>query len=343
MNSHAIPERLLKQFAYYDVETAAPRLWRYAKGRKPFRKSSPHKDQAVRIDGHFDDPENPDIEATLEKRLKDEIEEPVNAFISKMADPSFVPNESQRKALTRYITVLFNRSKAKREAAPHTWEMKQILLNKFLANEQQLLTVQTHRNLILLMGNRRYNRLFTKNDVIKLARKISDTQKSESAMQNYFVTSVTQWIDYFDDAIFEGGWRLLSTKVDEPFILSDAPIATWDRKATDRCNYGVGFGEPDVEVVFPVSPLTCWHILPKVQRTRPVVTPTTREVNIAQAAFAARCCFSNIEDAAIDQIVQNHISTAKLGVTAFTLWNMNYDNRLYEFFMSDNRWLEPHL
>jgi hypothetical protein len=68
--------------------------------------------------------------------------------------------------------------------------------------------------------------------------------------------------------------------------------------------------------------------------------PTAREVNIAQAAFAIRCCFSNIDSSAIDDLVQNHISKAKLGVNAFTLWHMNYDNKLYELLMDDARWVE---
>jgi len=258
--------------------------------------------------------------------------------MSQLADPSFVPTDTQRKALTRYITLLFNRSRAKRDAAPHTWEVKLRILDKFLANEKQVLTVQAQMNLRLM--DRRDYRPFFKKDVIKLARKICESPKTESAMQHYYVTSVTGWLSYFDDTIFQGEWRLLSTTPDKPFILSDAPVATWNRVATDRFDYGVGFSEPDVEITLPVSPLTCWHILPKVQRTRRVEMPTVEEVNTAQAAFATRCCFSNIEDSATNDLVQSHISKAKLGVTAFTLWHMNYDNKLYELLMDDARWVE---
>lgn len=350
MKSHTIPERYLNQFAYQHASTNSPRLWRYEKDRKPFRKASPHSDLAVRNDGHFSDPEAPSVETVLEKRLQREIEEPVNVFLSQMSHPSFVPTESQRRAMTRYLTLLFNRSRAKREAASHKRDIVSKALHRFLTNEQQQLTVATHWNLRLAVPKywnlrshfvKNFDRLFTKSDVIGLARKAYESLKTESAMQHSYAASVEMWISYFDDAIFEGEWRLLSTSPDEPFILSDAPVATWNRLTTESFSYGVGFSEPDVEIVLPISPLTCWHILPKVQRTRPVLAPTVREVNIAQAAFATRCCFSNIQDCAIDDLVQSHISTAKLGVTAFTLWHRNYDDAVYGFLMSNGSRVTP--
>jgi hypothetical protein len=260
--------------------------------------------------------------------------------MSEMANPSFVPTDSQRKALTRYITLLFNRSRAKREAAPHAWETKLRILEKFLANEQQILTVQAHMNFRLSSVNRWYDRLFSKEDVIRLARKICESPKTESSLQHYYASSVAGWLSHFDETMYQGEWSLLTAKPGEPFILSDAPVATWNRVSADLFHYGVGFSEPDVEVVLPVSPLTCWHILPKVQRTRHVKIPTVREVNFAQAAFATRSCFSNIESSAIDDLVQSHVSKAKLGVTAFTLWHMNYDNKLYDLLMDDAKWIE---
>lgn len=286
----------------------------------------------------------------LERRLQKEIEEPVNSFLSQMSHPSFVPTETQRREMTRYLTLLFNRSIAKREAASHKRDMVSNAVYRFMANEQQQLTVATHWHLRRTMPKywqlhrhsvKNHDRLFTKSDVIRLARKAYESLKTESAMQHSYAASVEMWISYFDDAIFGGEWRLLSTSPDKPFILSDAPVATWHRLTMETFSYGIGFWEPDVEIVLPVSPLTCWHILPNVQRTRPVLAPTVKEVNTAQAAFAAHCCFSNINDEAINNIVQINISTARLGVTAFTLWHRNYDNAVYEILMGDQIKWQP--
>lgn len=78
-------------------------------------------------------------------------------------------------------------------------------------------------------------------------------------------------------------------------------------------HHGGGFSRPDVEVLLPVSPTSCIHILPNVQRSQPVPLPTVDEVNVAQAAFAYRDCFANMFKIEIDDLVQEYISTARIG------------------------------
>jgi hypothetical protein len=72
-----------------------------------------------------------------------------------------------------------------------------------------------------------------------------------------------------------------------------------------------------------------------------VLLPTVQEINTAQAAFASRYCFTNINSAEIDSALQPNFGKAKLGVTAFTIWHRNYDNSVYELLMNDGKWVEP--
>src|SRR5580704_5074551 len=93
----------------------------------------------------------------------------------------------------------------------------------------------------------------------------------------------------------------------QPFIISDAPVITWERLANGQFSYGMGFHRANVEILLPISPLVCLHIQPDVERARPSQRPSVREVNIAQAAFSGRFCFANVESAGIDQIVQQNL------------------------------------
>src|SRR5580704_5647275 len=43
----------------------------------------------------------------------------------------------------------------------------------------------------------------------------------------------------------------------------------------------------------------------------------------------------------LDSIVQNQISTVKLGQNAFTVFHRNYDNTMYDILMSGGRWVDP--
>ena len=139
----------------------------------------------------------------------------------------------------------------------------------------------------------------------------------------------------FDDVICNGKWEILRTSADDPFIISDAPVVTWERKGDGALFYGIGVHEPNVEVLLPVSPLTCLHILPNVTRNRQIKEPTVREVNIAQAAFAHKHCFANIKCDQVDEIVQQESGKAEIGVKAFTVSHIDYKNTVYELLMAD--------
>jgi hypothetical protein len=89
----------------------------------------------------------------------------------------------------------------------------------------------------------------------------------------------------------------------------------------------------NVEVLLPVSSLTCLHVLPNVARSRHIEQPTVREVNIAQASFAHKHCYANINSSQINEIVQQNFGKAEVGVKAFTVWHINYSNAIYEQLM----------
>jgi hypothetical protein len=229
--------------------------------------------------------------------------------------------------------LLFNRSKASRLSIKHREQIKARAIRQFLANEEQLTTVAAQWNIDAYFRRLPLRSLFTTDDIVRAALRLKVFHEPKASEQESYVTSIERFLTYFDEAMFHGEWRLMAATSDNPFILSDAPIVTWDRKDSEGISHGIGVGEPNVEVFLPVSPLTCLHILPVVERTRPVITPLVKEVNIAQAKFAHRACFANQNKAEIDNIVQQHISTAKLGENAFTLWNMNYDNLVFDILM----------
>jgi Protein of unknown function (DUF4238) len=129
-----------------------------------------------------------------------------------------------------------------------------------------------------------------------------------------------------------GEWRIIRTDPSEPFILSDTPVVTWER-LEEGFNFGLGFERPNLEVIVTVSPSACLHILPDVQRTRPVVTPTTSEVNITHIKFAYEACFADRKSDEIDKLVQENICTLKMGVNVFTLFHRNFDDKFLDFMM----------
>ena len=339
MKSHTVPKRLLRQFAYPEGTTGTDRLWRFEKDRSPYSKASP--DRATRVEGHFADPNDSEIEAAIERRLAYEIEDPVNQFIARFCDPTFVMTEEQQLKMSRYVTLLFNRSIARRNATKHLLEIRNSALESFLSKDWQLATVAAHWNIDAFYKGLNFGRLLTTENVKNAARRYVVESTSGREAQEWYAQGTLRAIAGIDEALLGGEWRLLPAPMGEVFMLSDSPVVTWRRLASGKINYGVGFHTVDVEVLLPLSPKTCVHILPRVQRTGTAIIPTVTEINIAQASFAHSACFANQNSQEMDKIVQRYISSVKPGQNAFTVFHRNYDNTIYQILMSGGRWVPP--
>ena len=333
MNSHTVPKKLLKQFAYEDSGTKSLRLYCYQKGIPPYIVSPK---SATAFEGYFVDPDDPTKEKKLETRLNEEFENPVHRFLPEVNSPSFVLTDIQRRQMTHYLTLLFWRSMAARDGRKHFEQVTQQAKEQFLSNEVQLLTVTAKWNIDRLFSGRPQRFFETRQDIIQIVNRIAKYFQTERNRQKRFIKSIERWMSEFDNVTYEGQWEFLRTSTDNPYIISDAPIITWNRKDNGTIFYGIGVHEPNVEVFLPISPLTCLHILPNVTRNRNIKQPTVLEVNIAQAAFAHKHCFANIKSNQIDEMMQQEFGKAEIGVKVFTIWQRNCKNVLYEYLMTEN-------
>ena len=279
MESHTVPRKLLEQFAYDDAISGSKRLWRYEKGRTPYKKASPRT--ATRINRHFSDPKDATKESKIEQRLNREFEEPVNKFLFEITDPGFMLTDERRRQLTFYVTLLFRRSEARRLASTHLQEVFEHALELFIENESQVLTVAAKWSLEL-------GCLMTKDQVVKMAHAYSVNPFKGANAQSSYVGMIQQGMSELDKEVFSGEWNYIRTVPTDPFIISDAPVVTWQRMHNGALSYGLGFQRAEVEVLLPISPVVCLHIQPDVKRSSAARQPTVSEVNAAQAALAVR-------------------------------------------------------
>jgi len=139
---------------------------------------------------------------------------------------------------------------------------------------------------------------------------------------------------FTDEGIRNGDWGILRAEPDKPFVIGDAPVVTWERNAQNMLVFGQGFARPDVEVLLPIFPTVCLHVLPRVARTRPVRMPTVEEVNMAQAAFATEHCFTNMRSMELDALLQPHLGTVRLGIEGFSVRPRDHTQELFEILMN---------
>jgi Protein of unknown function (DUF4238) len=212
---------------------------------------------------------------------------------------------------------------------------------KFLANDLQVFNVSAKWSIDLLLSGKIREGLVSRADVAKAARKyVLDADHTLEAKKSY-VRVIEAAMENVDEILLTGQWIYLRTTPDNPYVISDAPVVTWQRNVEDLISYGAGFHRTDVEVFMPVSPTLCLHILPNVKRTRPITDPSADDINAGEAAMSTRYCYTNVNSPAVDRIVQEYAGQAELGVKSFTVWHRNYDNAFYDLFMTGGHWTDP--
>lgn len=335
MRSHTIPRKLLEQFAFYDETTKSLRLCRYEKGQAPRWDVSLRT--ATRIEGHFAAPENAWKESALEQRLNREFEEPVNKYLDQIGQPGFQASPERIRQLTFYLTLLFHRSEARRKASSHTHDVTQMAIRQFIENNTQTRTLAACWNMREAERGVRRSRLLTKDDVIDVVTHTLGTLSVEEQIQRGYVWLMEDAMAAPDEVILHGEWGFITTDADHPFIISDAPVTTWQRNEQGLISMGLGTHQPNVEMLLPISPYVCLHVLPRVKRTLPTRVPHVSEINAAQAAFAGCYCFANVRNNWIDEIVQSNLGSAELGVKSFTVSDRDHTDAIYKLFMIRKR------
>lgn len=330
MKSHTVPKKLLERFAFDDPVTHSKRLWRYQKGRAPYGRAAPKT--ATRRDGHFAEPANAAKEAQLEEQLERKFEHPVNQFIEVIGYRTFVLQPSHIKALTGYLTMLFTRSRAERAASQGHADVTIDALRSLLSDEQRLSELSAKHTMDLIDHGLAV-RMVTREDVVAAIENTIAAHSDTDEAQRRYIQTVETMMEFSDVNMLNGDWNTIHAEPEKPFVIGDAPVVTWERTENNVLNFGQGFGRPNVEVLLPVSPTTCLHVLPRVARTRPVRMPATTEVNMAQAAFATEHCFANVLSREIDGILQPHFGTMRLGIDGFSVSHIDYRKVMFDILM----------
>jgi hypothetical protein len=325
MKSHTVPEKLLKQFAFRH-SVKGLRLWRYQKEREPYWDVSPTK--ATVVDGQFFDPRNSAREESIETNLNERFENPVHDFIEQLSFRTFVWGANHTSALAPYIALLWHRSKARKAVTSLHHDLTIETLENLKKRNDLLERIAASWTLDKIKHGKSLNESVGVSKIIETIDRFIEKFKSPDHIETSYADTMER-IMKDEDTTFDGAsWGIIHSEVDNPFVIGDAPVVTWHRDQFGVAQYGIGFREPNVEVLLPVSPTACLHILPNVQRTRTVITPRVFEVNAAEAAFA-EACYTNVGSDSLNQHLQKYFGRAEIGINAFSLRHKDYVTAFY--------------
>jgi hypothetical protein len=320
MKSHTVPEKLLKQFAFKHPVKGL-RLWRYQKIREPYWDVSPSK--ATVVEGQFSDPRNAQREESIETELNQRFENPVHDFIEQLGFRTFVFGANHTVALAPYIALLWHRSKARKAVARLHRNLSIETLEKLKERNDLLERIATNWTHDRIRQGRSLSEPVGMDKVIETINRFIERFNSPGHVETSYADTMERVMEG-EDTTFDGAqWGMVYTEPENPFVIGDAPVVTWCRDQHGVAQYGIGFREPNVEVLLPVSPTVCLHVLPNVQRTRAIITPRAFEVNAAEAAFA-EACYTNVCSNSLNQHLQQYFGRAEMGINAFSIAHKDY-------------------
>ncbi len=239
--------------------------------------------------------------------------------------------------------LLWHRSQARKAATRIQVEIIVSSLRSLLANNQQITELAGKWTLAMIARGYPLTRTITTEEVRQRIVEAIEDQLANDQIQHQYADTIERALSRLDDGMVNGSWELLHAPPEDPFVIGDAPVVTWERMGNNLLVYGQGFSRPNVEVLFPISPVACLHIKPSVRRTRRVYTPSTQEVNMAQAAFATAHCFTNTRSDTLNALLQPKFGRAEIGVTAFNIAHRDYSNTMFQILMNEGRWVPPPL
>jgi hypothetical protein len=320
MNSHTVPEKLLKQFAFrHPIKRL--RLWRYQKDREPYWDVSPKT--ATVVDGQFSDPRNSAREESIETRLNQRFENPVHDFIEQLSFRTFVFGASHANLLAPYVALLWHRSKARKAVASQHRDLSIETLENLKKRSDLLERIAASWTLDKIKQGKSLNEPVGVNKVIETVDLFIERFKRTDQVESSYADTMERVMED-EDTTFDGArWGIVHTELDNPFVIGDAPVVTWHRDQAGITHYGIGFREPNVEVLLPISPTACLHVLPNVQRMRTVITPKAFEVNAAEAAFA-EVCYTNDCSNSLNRHLQQYFGRAEMGINTFSIRHKDY-------------------
>lgn len=186
-------------------------------GRLPWGFASPTS--ATRIEHHFADPADTEREEKLETRLNEEFENPVHQFLGQLRYRTFALSRLHVRQLTRYVTLLFNRSDNRRKATKEQVAVGIESMRSLLAKQEQLVQLAERWTFEIIRLGHPLQRPVTVDEVRLSVEKIIANMQTEEHLQTTYVDSMERAMAFLDEGLDNGQWNIMHITPEVPFLI----------------------------------------------------------------------------------------------------------------------------
>lgn len=305
---HYIPQFYLDRFADPIKSKAAGKsiLWVYEQKRQ-IRKSTP-KNEAHQRDFYAYE-EAGEKKQDIEKALG-QIESHIAPILRKTDAPDYFFAEAEKLAMASFVALMFTRVPSHREYTDNlfgqflkTWlQEKSKDPEKFKTDYEAFLTER---------GPTEIPADDMRNIILEGKWEVEQTSSA------FNLGTMTQMSMDLTPVIFSLGWEIWHTDSDQLFLTSDNPVIT-SLPGNASMSFGMGFGIPGVEVIFPLSARACLVMKGGAAEGSAIVTnPAVRDINKRVMVCARRYLYAPEFSSGVAKLFDNLGAQVVYGENAF--------------------------
>lgn len=301
--NHYVPEFYLKSFVLPIPGHRKPKIWVYDKEGGPPRQQSP-KDTAVMSDIYT----IRNVEGVQPHFLEQafaECESAVKPILERWKEPGAKPVVKEILVVSEFLAYLYLR-------VPRTIDaIKQFFVNSSIINMENLARdpERLSKACEWLKSNKQSN--LTMAELQDLAGNVE--RRFEIKVDDTFALAATlRRFETVEKHLRELYWCLSTAPPASEFISCDSPLVVVFRE-DNKMGLGGGFGHPNVEVSFPLSPKVCLTLDRRTNLKRKSLGDSAvLELNRRAAALAERYIFSAQKSEYVHKLVKAFAVTRRM-------------------------------
>ena len=301
--NHYVPEFYLKSFALPTPGHKKPKIWVYDKDGGSPRQQSP-KNTAV-ISDFYTIRNVEGVQPYFLEQAFAKCESAVKPILELWKEPGAKPAVKEIFVVSEFLAYLYLR-------VPRTIDaVKQLFVNSSIINMENLARdpERLSKAFEWLQSNKRTN--LTMAELRDLAKNVE--RRFEIKVNDTFALAETlRRFETVERHLRQLYWCLSTAPPTSEFISCDSPLVVVFREG-NKMGLGGGFGHPNVEVSFPLSPKVCLTLDRKTNLKRKYLGDSAvLELNRRAAALAERYIFSAQKSEYVHQLVKAFAVTRRM-------------------------------
>ena len=291
--NHYLPQFYLSRFA--DIQQSRkggkPVIWVYEKD-KSARMASPRNEAHENYFYSYEDESG--ATHSIEDHLA-RIESVIAPMVRRLDESGYLPSVEERAELAGFVALTFMRGPAARGFLD---ALASRLMRK-TAEDRAKDEVQFAKDYDAVFGTKPTS--VSKEELRSSI--LSGEYELRQGSRGFNLKMMMEATIWITQALREYDWQILESDPGDIFLTTDVPVITVLPDGAGRATFGVGFGMPGVEVLFPVGTNICLKLAAHQGNGRfRVPGAMVRQINKLEMACARRFVYASERSTALEKL-----------------------------------------